>query len=685
MELLGVALEATLFLLLLTVPGVGILLALADTVEDPGLAMVYGVAMSLCYDVFVGLLLLRAGVFSYAAVAALALVPLAVAFLQRGVADIREQFVAWSRRLSSTLLPASLAVLVLVAAIVTPRWTFLIGTGLDAGNYEIYGNHFWLDGSLYLDVGGLLENGVPPRWIEFRNTWFFDRPDVGRPAYLYAYPVMLGITKAGFGSVGASWVLNAVLGALTVFALAILARAFARSSHRAIVAVVPAVATPAFFFYTKHIMSEMLALFALTVVLICITDEHEERASRRGVPLVAGSAMALALLTKVDVIVPAVLICLGVLFVGSVGRSGRVPPRTATALGVGFLFAAILNSWLVAPRYLDKVSPSEYLEQVRQTSLAGAGMYILVALVLLVALTLVGRREPELPAAGHGIHQRTLDGAFWVFAAGWALFAGWNLWIRPAHGSLATDHDPLNLVRLLDTYSPFVIAMLVAGVPLLSRERNLRRWVPAGLIVALAMVILESNHSRTEVWWMRRYLVMILPAAAVVGGQAFHWVARREGRSGRVAVALLASGALIAAAVQVANMRPLFAHEVNSESASRLAAITDVVPEQTPLVVVGDEPHVNGLGNTLRSVRDGPTLIAVPVNELPKVMELFHGGYTVLSPAPLAERTTGPVDLSMVAQGEYVVQWQSWLGEIAEDPVRRSLFPYYLYRHQPPS
>lgn len=667
--------EGLHLLALLSVPGLVILLQLRRSVEDPAMAVIGAFALSLTYNAVVGLVLLRFGWFNQTtvtvAVAAVALtLPLRLAVAR---ANARR----WWRRRQSLLAPGAIAIMVVVAVLVTPRWTFLVATHMDAGNYEVYSNHFWTTGELYFHVDQLVARGVPMEWIAFRNTWYFEG-NTGRPAYFYAYPVLVGITKSTFGSYAVSWVFNGLIAAASAFSLVVVARRFVSRNLLAGAVVLPVITTPLFFYYAKQQMSEGLALFAVTAMLAFLLPTTAR--NRLATGFLAAAAMGLLVLTKIDTVVPALMFVGIVAYVSSTRDRKMLPSGASMGVASGFAVASTLNVWLVADRYLVRVSPATYVTGLDRSSLAGDG----VVLLLVVAVAAILAFAVWVGRAGYlqGPSRRTFDQAVaWAIVLAWWTFVLWNLTLRPATGSLESNHDAINLLRLFAVFSPLGIAVLVLGAPTLIRLDGLKRWLSFGLVIAVGMLVLRSAHTRSEVWWMRRYLAAIVPATVVVGAGTVAWLRERAGRWRSWAGGALGLAFLVATFMQGLDMRPLFAHEVNVNAPDRLSRTLRTLPGELPLIVASDgPPAVMGMGNILRSLRTTPTLLDVPVEDLPRAMEsLRPSPVAVIASRPFGRESLRSLRLELVGDGEYAVQWENWLGEIAEDPAREDPQPFYIY------
>jgi hypothetical protein len=130
---------------------------------------------------------------------------------------------------------------------------------MDAGNYELYGNHFCKTGSYYLDGRDLLERGASSTWLASHNTWNID-PDsgLGRPSYLAAYPILLGVVKATFDSAVASPLVNAMLASISAMLMVLIGLQLVRARVVVVPLVAGLVLTPMFFYYGKQLMSEQL-------------------------------------------------------------------------------------------------------------------------------------------------------------------------------------------------------------------------------------------------------------------------------------------------------------------------------------------------------------------------------------------------------------------------------------------
>lgn len=677
-----------LVLVAFTAPGAGLVL-LTSTEDRTETAYLNIFVLSLCYDAVVGLLLLRFGLFNYPVVLGLTVLPLVVALAIRGLDGAVRMLPAWGERDGTVLIPVLLAGLVVLGVVLTPRWTFLVSPNMDAGNYETYSNHFWTTGHLYLDADELVDRGVPIEWVRSHNTWAFDGSTAGRPNYLYAYPVLLGFVKLGFGSATVSWLLNALIGAASAVVLYLLARRFLRHVPVALAIAVTAIATPLFYYYTKQMMSEQLALlgFAVAAHGLASTDRRRDLE----VALAVGGGVALMVLSKIDMYPAAGFLLLAALAASIEGRWRRQDtgpgPITVVAVGTALFSGSTLNAWLANPVYVqDKVSLSTYLPSFGSQSFDGGPLILIVTgafLLMTVVWALSMRaRPPNRDRTGAGWVATVLRVGTTILVLGWVVFGIWNLFWRPSSAvSIEESHNAYNLVRLFGLYSPVLLVLLFVNSPTVLELSPPRRWLILGAFAALGLVLFKSNHTPPDIWWMRRYLPVLLPVSVMVAAAGAEWLRTRIDGVARASMAGIVVALTVATGSQVSHMRSLFQHEVNVDAPQRLAELASAVPDDVPVVVTEADSTIRGMANTFRSLHPATVLLNVPALELEVAVERLTGDgpVAVISPTELDEDLRRRLDLESVHEGVFARQWSNSFDAIRDDPDAENLASYVVY------
>ncbi len=679
----GELLAGIWFAVLVVLPGA----ALLSLVPSPGGALlrllISSFGVSLAYLCVTGLVLLRFDSFTPGTLTLVASPPVAIAVF--GHVSSRRRLSLRLGNREDLVYGLVLGVLVLAAVVLTPRWSFLVAPNMDAGNYEVYGNFFWRSGQLYMDVADLLQRGVPLDWIDMGNTWRFDAASAtGRPAYVYGYPVLLGVTKAVFASASASWILNASVAVATAILLYLLVRDVTEDGLVSLSIALMLVATPLFFYYSKQFMGEMLALFGITLSFHALSG-------RAGTPdmssaLVAASGVTLALLTKIDMLPVVVFLVLAaaVAAIESHRRAVEGPGSLSVlGLGAGVVVAASMTTWLVSAEYLGpRVALGRYIGPLGR-GIPG-GRHLLLALAaggaivvcLAVAMTLRGRRPDSEVRPAIANPWGVIPVVLVLF---WILFGIWNAWIRPAGVAFVQDHEAYNLVRLLPVFSPVLLVGVFVLSPAVLGLGLTRRWITIGVLAGLGFVLYESAHTPPEIWWMRRYLATLLPAAALVAAAGVA-VARRVSGRPRIVTGVVVVAAIMFLPLQIRSTAPLFAHEVNVDAPQVLATILDEVPGHAPLVVLGSDKTLRGMANTLQSMREAPTLLEVPPSQLSRAAGLFPSeDFAVISGSPLPLSSTRELRLRLVEVQTFARQWSNDLDTMIADPDRAFTSPFLLY------
>jgi hypothetical protein len=519
------AIDGLQLLVLLSVPGLAIVVSLTSAPLTILRFAVLGLSTSLLYQIVISVILLHFGSFSIGNLllgAVLPLIPVVVRW---------RQALRWLRQLeisAATLLPALCAALgVALLLTLTPVWNFLVAPGMDAGNYEVYGNHFWTTGSLYLDSRELLDRGAQPSWIDFYNTWNLNEESgLARPSYLPAYPVLLGVFKANFESAVASPAVNVALAALSTAVMVTIGLQLLRSSSVAAGLSLAVAATPMLFFYGKQFMSEQLGLLAILLVVHGtlasrrLTFGESESDNSRASGLAISVGLALGLLARLDFYLLVPFLTIGFLLLEVDGWTERSEPSGFRQLyllpGLAVVLASVAVAFVGHSGYLNHGRPG-FLEDVVPPNsfiaLFGLANGVAIGLVGSVGILLDRVVKPGRKVAV----RRLMNAAYVTVAAIWALFILWNLLIRP-HGPDLTNaaHDSENLLRLFSVSSPVILALMLVMSPVVVVLKREYRGLLVALMVGLGVVIFASRHSPPDLWWMRRYIQLIIPVILLV-------------------------------------------------------------------------------------------------------------------------------------------------------------------------
>jgi multisubunit Na+/H+ antiporter MnhG subunit len=268
----------------------------------------------------------------------------------------------------------------------------------------------------------------------------------------------------------------------------------------------------------------------------------------------------------------------------------------------------------------------------------------------------------------------------------WLLFVLWNLTLRPMGTPVEVDHDAHNLLRLFMVSTPLGLILLITLSPLVATARGSRAWMTLASIGYLAFMVLFSSHTAPDVWWMRRYLPVLLPAVALVVGIGVQWLTERSrNRYPRVIPGLLISVVLVGTALQGVGMSNLvLRHEVNTEAPTRMIELMAALPPDAPVVVMHRGSRtVLGMGNALRALRPVATLfvkdpadIAVAI----KVVQAVAGvAPVVISGDLIDDLIADAMGLKIVHRGTYPRQWADTLALIAENPTSGRHDGYLIY------
>ena len=688
--------DGLLLAALLSLPGISILLLLPELPATWARLGVLAVGASLLYLIASSAFMLQLGLFSMVGVCLAAAIPTSLALVRW-----RRN---WSRLMAvrvdaPSLAPAAIVgVLVLVVLLVTPQWNFLVAPNMDAGNYEVYGNHFWKTGSLYLDARDLLGRGAAPEWLASHNTWAIDQQTgIGRPYYLPGYPILLAIFKADFNTALASSLANEILASLSAMLMVLIGLEIARARVTVVLLVLALCITPIFIYYGKQLMSEELGLFGTLLIVQGMLESRRRapggqgRSSPHVATLGISVGLGIGLLSRLDFFLILPLFVLGLLVVELDSWWYRESAKSVTSFvwpGVVVSACSLSVAALGVPSYLRHGRP-EALADIASPNvfLAFYGVGFAIAVVLIAVLRrFLERKERPLIRAALGRAGQT---AIWSLAVGWVAFLLWNLFVRPYSpdpGPL--PHDPRNLLRLFEVSSPVLLGAVLILSPWVIVYRRVERAVAVMLISGLAFVVYASRHSELDLWWMRRYLAFLIPILLVVLACAVDEL-RHGRRASRFRAVPIASVALLALVLtQAVQNRPIFVAETNPDVPRRLSQLGNEVPDDSVVLVLDGNAMVRGLANTYRSLSGQTVLVDVTIGELESAERLVapDQNLIVVSPSPLDQQTIVSVDLGpSFYKGVVERQWADWLKDLYADPNPSVQFEYWLYRNRDPA
>lgn len=574
----------------------------------------------------------------------------------------------------------------------TAHWNFLAASGMDGGNYEAYASFWSVTGRLYVPAGELFEAGAERSWLGGVNTWVLRGGwDTARPNYFYGYPALLALVRSASHSLASSWVVSGVAASISVVALYVLGVRLAGRRLLAWATALLILLTPVYLFYAKQIMSETVALMGVLAVILGILGMDRDRVPD---PWMLGAGLVLTFSSKIDATLP-VFALLGA--AGLVAVLGWWPGRRPTpAWGAAGLTGTLLSLGLVVgmvdPGYLGKSDVGKRFPGL--ASLPGADVPLFAWLLLATAAGwllipyLLRRRterasSQEVRAGVVGSEPLTTPVRAVVSAAAvaWLAYLGWNLFVRPATGTLEENFDALNLVRLDDVFSLallVVIALFPAAAALSGRGSRDTLMVAAPLLVVLGYLIFDANHSPAQLWWMRRYLVVLAPMAMIgvagLVGALGPLASARPRITGVVTVIVF----LAVGVVHVRSVLPVFDYRQNVRAPTLLHALSEEVEDPFVVAVVADASVVRSLGVTLSSVEGAPVLPDMTTESLDDALSrLAEQRVYVVSDQPLSlvDRS-----LELVTQGTFENQWTGWMFRLDQDP---SLYlreaEYWLY------
>jgi hypothetical protein len=682
-----------LLLALVLLPGLLICLSLRGTPREWLGLLICSIGVSLAYLIPLGIGLLGLSLFNLQALAIGCTPVLALALWRR--AELR----AAVRALRIEPGNASAVAVVLgglgVMLLATPHWSFLINVAWDAGSYETYANHFWRTGSLQLDISDLLARDLPIEWGLSSHTWIAEHDQDAQlsPDYLLGFPVYLGLVKLLLGRPDAAWVAMALISLVSAGLLTLIAVRLSGRWWLGALIVLSIISMPLFYYYAKLAMSEQLGLLGLLLATFVMLESEPDGSRDEdvwGPSLLIFCGLLVTFLTKLDAF-PFALFFAATMAIAVTEQSTRASrfARAGVAAAIAFAAAAVVHVFTADADYLSKFSIF-----APQTAWPIPLLLIYAALILGIAFATRYWSQHAPAALARPAVARSLSlTATAVASALWVLFMLWSWMLRPVEwsGDPLEDHDLANLVRLSAVTSPVLLSFTLMAFPVvLAKAAPALRSLLLAFGLFLCYLLWNSHHSPYELIWMRRYLMPLIPIMAMVAPAAAGMLVSRRVLAAPALAAALA--ALIG--VQLVLLEPLLNHELHTRTADQILALNDRIPSQA-LLIINTPPEsrvrpesgdwmLRGAGNTLRSLRDGPTLLNVPIASLDKAIEAFSEVEPVFV---LATRLPPPGMLETLAlepqdSMRLSTQYSSWLVRIREDPVKTKTISVYVMKRR---
>lgn len=693
-------LQAGQLTLLFVIPGSLLILIIWGRFSDLAETLLYGFAISTSLVIALSATLLLAGVFSILALL-LAVGSLIIGLVIAGTA-LRRFNRASARNLisreslSRSLGPLFVAVLVLAIGLLTPHWNFLLGSNMDAGNYEIYGNHFVRTGSFLLESSALVESGVPPEFVESGNSWnVVPGTNEAKPSFFPGFSILLAVFKGIFNTPLASTFAPIALAAASAGLLARAASHIVRRAFVGTLIVVAAVLTPLFFFYSKQIMAEAVALLGVSLIVDTLLRYRSWAPAKVGLfGTGIGIGLFLALTAKLDAYVLLALVPIGLLLALFEARPEQPTPSGHPVFSIlplaGVVSGSVLVASMVDPGYASKLVPGRLSQYISPPLAIIAYGVTFGALMVGVWLSprwksrWLGDRDQTQPGAISPWRHR-LAAAHWALAGAWAVFLLWNLVYRP-RTPFEIDHNPHNLPRLFDVVDPTIMTVFLLCSIVVLLWPGPDRPVLIMLIIGLGILIVASRHNRSELWWMRRYLFYLIPAVSIgIAGGLTRIFDRAAGQRGREAsiLALAVAVLLGVSGIRVVDMDPLFQLEYNSDIPTELEELSAMLQPGDFVVIPQGNPSVRALVNTKRSLDGQPMFGPVPPDRIYDAIETAEGfGTRVVLALESPEHGLDPViqgRFELIGSGTVTQPGVRYLAHVRNNPTRATVVPYQLY------
>lgn len=399
-----------------------------------------------------------------------------------------------------------------------------------------------------------------PRRIQFVG-WYVDDTDAARvlPQFLPLHPALLAVA-IGAGGLRAGLHVVPLLSVLGVCGTYLLARRlFGGPTGLAAVAILAA--TPLMGFFSRYPTAEPLSLALAMAGLLGYLRLRDGAARPVLVGALAGGALGASALARIDVLPMLLLVVAGLVVEWRCGRWTRGWTAFAAALGALSMHAA-LHLWLLAWPYAWNVFEGPVRALLANRFARPAALALLLAAGGLASLRLLhsGRRDDRATSKDHlvaallpGSTPRAAAAAAIVLASLWAWFLRpqqvpeWSLtWPSGAWFPLL---DAQTWPRLGWYLTPPGIALATAGLAGLAWRGDLAR---AGLTVAvgstaIALYVLRLMTTPYQIYAMRRFVPLALPALSIFAAVALRDLARTPGLPRARWIATGIGAALVAA------------------------------------------------------------------------------------------------------------------------------------------
>lgn len=456
------------------------------------------------------------------------------------------------------------------------------------------------------------------------------------PEHLYAQGahVVPAIVSIG-GRIGGDALLfrtNALIGGLALLAMYALGRRVVGRGPSLAAAALLALTLP-FMAFSRDVYTEPYSQLLLLGGLALL---WQARSGRPGTWAVAGLVLGGSCLARIDAFLalPFVVAYAALVLATAVDR-------VRAARDVGALLAAAAVPAVLGWLDLRELAPGYYRDL--HSNFAGLITLLVAAVVAGVVVVVVCWATPVVGWVGARLDRAGTLLAGLVVLVGLVL-ASRPLWFtshsitdgpvqKVIESYQRTEHLPLDGTRSYAEQSvtwlawylgPLLAGAALFGTALLVRRAFVRRemaTVPFLLVFTstAALYLQDPQISPDQIWAMRRYMPVVLPAAGLVGMYAFALLlARLRPGARRLAAVCLVLG-LLAPVLFLA--RPLLAVREYDPQLAEVQRVCAALPSDAALLVVGDFLSVR-YPMTVRAFCDVPT-VAEPVLDLPRATQAF--------------------------------------------------------------
>jgi len=95
--------------------------------------------------------------------------------------------------------------------------------------------------------------------------------------------------------------------------------------------------------------------------------------------------------------------------------------------------------------------------------------------------------------------------------------------------ALAHNHDAFNIQRLFTVYNVLFMLIIILALPyVLLNTKNILKIFALTVTFGMFYLVTSSNHSPLDIWWMRRYLVILLPLTVIILGLIYSIVSEKR-------------------------------------------------------------------------------------------------------------------------------------------------------------